>query len=310
MRLAQLFSRHTAHSVNAAATSPESMGAALAQLFEAGRKSWPQIQIAPEEFVLFLAKQLPPERTSLAELSTLRAGELYLVCALGQGHPDALLTFESEYMPEVRRVLLRLEAPEPLIADIIQGLYGHLLERQNAPQGVSVQRGYAGRGELKGWLCTCAVHQAGRLHKRERREVALEQAPAVLLPEQSRSPELALLKGELKELFETAFREAVSALTSRERNLLRYHFLSGLSIDQIGTIYHIHRATAARWVAQARERLATETRKRFQAAAPTHAKSFVEIMELVRSQLNLNLADMLKHVTTDLPLPREALREE
>ena len=122
-------------------------------------------------------------------------------------------------MPEVRRTLLRLDTPEPVIADIIQALYSHLLERQNAPPGtLAVRRGYAGRGELKGWLCACAVHHAGRLNRRERRDVDLEQVPATVLPGQGKSPELALLTSEMKELFEAAFRDAVRALTSRERN--------------------------------------------------------------------------------------------
>lgn len=300
MPLAELFFQHAGRAVNAASISQERLRDTLWQLFESGRACWPQLEIRPEEFVLFLAKQLPPEATFPEKLLELRAGDLYLVCALGLGHPMALATFETEYMPAVRRTLLRLDIPDSLIADIIQALYCHLLERQNAPQGVFVpRRGYAGRGELKGWLCACAVHQAGRLHKRERREVELDQASAMVLPAESNSTELTLLTEEMKKLFEAAFRNAVAALTSRERNLLRYHFLSGLSIDQIGTLYNVHRATAARWVAKARERLASLTRKRFLLASPMQAESFAKIMELIGSQLSLNLANLLKQVKTD-----------
>ena len=41
--------------------------------------------------------------------------------------------------------------------------------------------------------------------------------------------------------------EAFAALESRERNLLRYALGDGLSVDAIGTLYRVHRATAARW---------------------------------------------------------------
>lgn len=312
MRLAKLFSEHSAHAGDSVATSLERLDGALWQMVESGRREWPQIEIAPEEFVRFLAKQLPPEAHGEAELPSLRAGDLYLVCALGVGHPAATLAFENEYMPAVHRALQRIQTPDSLIADIIQGLYGYLLERQNAPQGVLVsRRGYAGRGALKGWLCTCAVHQAGRLHRRKRREVDLDQSPSEVLPDQGKSPELSLLTGEMKSLFESAFREAVAALSSRERNLLRYHFLSALSIDQIGIIYRVHRATAARWVNEARARLATLTRKKFLLAAPIHAKSYAEILALVRSQLAVNLASLLKQVTAnELPLDAGAASEE
>ena len=61
----------------------------------------------------------------------------------------------------------------------------------------------------------------------------------------------------------------------------------------------VHGATAARWVAQARERLGTLTRKRFLTATPMHEKSYAEALALVRSQLAVNLANLLKQVITD-----------
>ncbi len=304
MRLAQLFSQHAAHSAVAADASLERLDSVLQQMVEAGRGRWPELKVAPEEFVLFLTRQLPPEVSTVDRLLTLHASELFLLRALGLGLPAALRVFETDYMPEVRRTLQRLDTPEPMIADIIQSLYAHLLERQNAAPGTAITRqGYVGRGELKGWLCVCAVHQAGRLLKRDRREVQLEETPAVLLPSPQAGPEQTLLAGELKELFEKAFREAVCALTSRERNLLRYHFLSGLSIDQIGMLYRVHRATAARWLIQARERLAKETYTRFLTAAPMHVQSISDIVQLVRSQITTNLASLLKSVTLDHALP-------
>lgn len=304
MRLAQLFSQHAARSDVAADASLERLESVLQQMAEAGRVRWPELEVAPEEFVLFLARQLPPEATTVDGLLSLHASELFLLRALGLGLPAALRVFETDYMPEVRRKLQRLDTPAPMIADIIQSLYAHLLERQNAEPGTPITRqGYAGRGELKGWLCVCAVHQAGRLLKRDRREVQLEEAPAVLLPSPQAGAEQTLLTGELKDLFETAFREAVCALTSRERNLLRYHFLSGLSIDQIGMLHRVHRATAARWLIQARERLAKETYTRFLAAAPMHVQSLSDVVQLVRSQITANLASLLKSVTLDHALP-------
>ncbi|MFO0576446.1 MAG: sigma-70 family RNA polymerase sigma factor [Polyangia bacterium] len=304
MRLAQLFSQHAARPAKEADVSLERLDGVLQQMVAAGAARWPELSIAPDEFVLFLARQLPPEATTADGLLSLHASELFLLRALGLGLPAALRVFETDYMPEVRRTLQRLDTPEPMIADIIQSLYAHLLERQNAAPGAPVIRqGYVGRGELKGWLCVCAVHLAGRRLKRDRREVQLEEAPAVLLPIPQASPDQALLTGELKELFETAFREAVSSLTSRERNLLRYHFLSGLSIDQIGMLYRVHRATAARWLVQARERLAKETHRHFLAAAPVHAQSLTDIVQLVRSQISTNLVNLLKSVKLDHALP-------
>lgn len=301
MTLAQIFYQHTASLAPATVTSPEMVEETLWQLVRAGQASWPEITIAPEAFVLFLVKQLRPEDLELAGLQSLRVGDLYLLCAAGQGHRAAMDVLESKHMSTVRLALRKLSTPEPLIADIVQSLYSRLLERQNAPQEMpEVRLGYAGRGTLMGWLCTCAVHEAGHRRKRDKREVDLEQSSALLL-DPGKSPELALLTGQLKVAFDVAFREASATLTSRERNLLRYHYLSGLSIDQIGTIYRVHRVTASRWVAQARERLATQTRKRFLLSVPTRLASLPQLMELIRSQLGINLANLIKQVEDDPP---------
>jgi len=302
MTLAQLFHQHAAPSVSAAFPSHETLEVELWRLVHAGQAGWPELAVTPEAFVLFLAKQLPPESMGAPEFLSLRAADLYLLCAAGQGHRAALAELETKYMPAVRLALLKLDTPEPLIQDITQALYSRLLERQNAPQDVpEVRRGYAGRGALLGWLCTCAVHEASRRRKRDKREVALEQASDAILLDPGQSPELMLLKGQLKEAFDAAFREASATLTSRERNLLRFHYLSGLTIDQIGTIYRVHRVTAFRWVAQARERLATQTRKRFLLSVPTRLESIPQLMELIRSQLGINLANLLKQAVEDDP---------
>lgn len=301
MTLQQIFAHHAASGVEGdAGLAADAIESSLAQLWTAGRAAWPAIEIDAESFVTFLAKQLPPELATASGLAALHAADLYLVCGLGRGHPVAIEAIEADCMPAVERALRRMKLSDASILDVTQGLYSYLLERQNAPQAAhSPRRGYVGRGELRGWLCTCAVHEAARLQKRERRhlDLDLDQAPDLVLSGVGQSPEQAALTGELKQIFDASFRHAVATLTPRERNLLRYHFLSGLSIDQIGAIYRVHRATAARWVAEARERLASRTRKHFLASTPMREKSYAEIIGLVRSQLALNLANLLQEVT-------------
>jgi hypothetical protein len=47
----------------------------------------------------------------------------------------------------------------------------------------------------------------------------------------------------------------------RARNLLRQHVLDGLTIDELARLYRAHRATCARWLADARSELALHTRR-------------------------------------------------
>jgi RNA polymerase sigma-70 factor, ECF subfamily len=221
----------------------------------------------------------------------LRARDLYLVCALGLGDRLAQTIFETEYMPRVRHALLQFGTSEPGIADIKQNLYGRLLEKQDV---TVVRSGYGGRGDLGSWLCTCAIREAGHRARRGQRELALEQASEEILRDLRNSPESATLTGRLKEVFQQSFKEAIATLSSRERNLLRYHFLAELTIDQIGTLYHVHRATAARWVARAQENLVKKTRELFVVRAQVNTESLPRIMELIESQLSVNHGNVLK----------------
>lgn len=298
MILAPLFAQAAGMTGSGSAVSAdEKMEAALWRLYHEGAASWPQIPITAEKYAQLLGRQLSGG-AALQDLSTLRARDLYLVCALGLGDRTAQAILESEYMPRVRHALLQFGTSEPGIADIKQNLYGRLLEKRDA---TVVRLGYGGRGDLGSWLCTCAIREAGQKHKKRQRELALEHASEEILRDLHSSPEVATLTGRLKEVFQESFKEAIATLSSRERNLLRYHFLAELSIDQIGAIYHIHRATAARWVAKAQERLVKKTRELFVLRAQVNAESLPRIMELIESQLSVNLGNVLKRSTENDP---------
>src|SRR5205823_12308411 len=95
---------------------------------------------------------------------------------------------------------------------------------------------------------------------RARRETPVD--PDVLGEGTAIDPVLAQLKQRYRDEFGEAFRQAAAALTPRERTLLRYRFLDGLSIDEIGVLHRVHRATVARWIAAIREALFEATRER------------------------------------------------
>ncbi|WP_395812894.1 sigma factor-like helix-turn-helix DNA-binding protein [Archangium minus] len=61
--------------------------------------------------------------------------------------------------------------------------------------------------------------------------------------------------------------EALAALPSRERTVLRLHLVEGLSLERIGTVYRTHKSTVSRWLARAREEVLAGTRSRL--ASPT-----------------------------------------
>jgi RNA polymerase sigma-70 factor, ECF subfamily len=87
--------------------------------------------------------------------------------------------------------------------------------------------------------------------------------------------------------------ERVLALLSQEeRKLLRLHFAQGLTIDQLGLVYDVHRSTTARWIASARAKILRELQ---QHALDQGLLSAGEpVSTLLDSQLHLSLERWLE----------------
>ncbi len=83
-----------------------------------------------------------------------------------------------------------------------------------------------------------------------------------------------------------AISDAMAALTARQRTLLRLAYVDGLSVDVLGRMYAVHRATAARWLAAAPEALFDESRLRVEAALDAGLTS---VIRLVQSQIDVSL---------------------
>ena len=96
-------------------------------------------------------------------------------------------------------------------------------------------------------------------------ETPMDERLAAGLSAQGPGPELALLKSQYREAFQQSFRAALGTLTDQESTILRLHFVSGLSLDRLGEMYQVHRATIARWVARAREQLLKSTQSELHA---------------------------------------------
>jgi hypothetical protein len=61
-------------------------------------------------------------------------------------------------------------------------------------------------------------------------------------------------------LCEQAWLSAVRSLDPAERQLLQHYFVSGLSIDRLGPLYSVHRATIARRIRRTTERVRRQVR--------------------------------------------------
>ena len=165
-----------------------------------------------------------------------------------------------------------------------------MLEQKDAG---NLQRGYSGRGNLAGWLRVVAVRQVGKYRRAEPGRRSLDEVVAEVLPASTPAVDAVLLQRTYKQQLAEAFRRSVASLSTRQRNLLRYHFLARMSIDRIAKMYGIHRATAARWVHSAQEELGQKTRAELQRCVAISDDGVASLIALIQSQLSLSLGAWL-----------------
>ena len=145
---------------------------------------------------------------------------------------------------------------------------------------------YDGSASLATWLRVAAVRIAISSFRKVAREAPDDGIEAIA---DAPGPELDLLQQRYGSEFRAAFQAGFARLVPRDRNLLRQQVLDRLGIDRIAALYGIHRATAARWVAQARERLIAGVRGELQARLQIDADQLDSIFQLLQSKLEITV---------------------
>ena len=107
------------------------------------------------------------------------------------------------------------------------------------------------------------------------------------------APQLTYLKTHYREQLKRAFESAVNTLDGGARNLLRQSVVQRLTVDQIGALYGVHRATAARRVEKAREDLLLATRTHLMEQLHVEENELDSIMNLLRSRMDLSVGRVL-----------------
>lgn len=262
--------------------------AQLGGLLDTARAAWPGVALDEERFLAWLAARVPEGPEPEQKLAALAVADLYVACACANGDQQAIAALEARYFRELDHALGRLQAGASLIDDAKQRVRQQLFVGD--PPGIA---GYSGSGQLRRWLRVVAVRALHRLRTQGRNEVVVDDDFIAALPAGDADPELQHLKRHYREAFREAFAAAMRMLSVEARLLLRQHFLDGLNIDELAALHRVHRATAARWLAQARETIAAQTRKLLLARLKGGA-DFDSILRLVQSQLDLSIRGHLR----------------
>ncbi len=263
----------------------------LSRLLDAARERWPGVTLDGPVFVAHLARHLP-ERAALESLEPSHLADLYLACACTHGLPSALAAFESTFLPEVAVAVGRMKLPPGTVDEVRQQLRQKMLV--STPDTPARLAAYPGTGPLSGWIRAAALWLALDLQRRAQPLQHGDDSALPLLLEPGDDPELAYLKKTYRAEFNTAFAQALQALEPRQRNVLRLKYLDGLTIDQLGALYHVHRATTARWIVSAQEALLRETRRLLTERLRLTHTQLDSVLRLISSQLDVHLSHLLR----------------
>lgn len=288
--------------------SPEKLMTLLVNAHEQAKQQWPALTVSAQEFMRHMAEVLhrhPPKKGIPDWFAHLQAHELYLACGCLQGLHAAMQTFETYYAGTIRAVIDRFQNAISSAEDLYQIVQEKLfVGTASSPPKL---RQYAGQGFLENWLRVTSMRvclDVVRGEARQKKEVNLSEELLQDFPDIDLDVELAFLKREYRAHFKEAFAQALYALPSGERNLLRQHFAAGLSLDQIAEVSGVHRSTVARRLAKTRQGLLEATRQAFMNRLQISVKEFDSIMGLIQSRLEVSMHRLLKHSSDMIERPK------
>jgi len=270
----------------------ESLQTAIARAYQAAVTTWPGCQVDPARFADELLRRLGADLDA-ARLAAAVSADIYLAIACLTGDAAAIGHLERACSAELDRAARKLRATADQAAEV----HGHLakvLYTAEPGRGSGLAE-FTGRGDLRGYVRVIVTRELIRAINRGRRDAPLDDANEPLLDrlDLSRAPELGLLRARHGAQVAVALRAALDALDERQRALLRYSLVAGWSIDRIGALYGVHRATASRWVSAARDALGDHVRREVSARCAIPVDEVDSIVRLVHSQIDVSLARIL-----------------
>lgn len=266
------------------------MPASDVALWEAARSAYPDIIVDASTFNAELVRRLGTDDPE--QISRVRADHVYLAIACAAGDAVAIRRFETDFFDEIDMTVARVRARPDQVEEVRSYLLRVLFVSEPGRPAALFE--YSGCGDLRSYLRVIATREFVRVINKSRRDVTI--SDDALLDMLSPNDDVALdfLRERYRGEVNTAIRAALTTLTDESRGLLRYAVVDGWSVDRIGALYGIHRATAARRVAAVRQELATAIRAELASRLSIDLDEVDSIVRLVQSRVDLSLERLLK----------------
>jgi RNA polymerase sigma-70 factor (ECF subfamily) len=268
------------------------LGNVLAAALAAARSERPDVEIEDVLVLAHFARKLPADARPEDPFAGLAVGDLRLACACLAGVPSALAALDRELALVARQVAHRLRVQDGEIDELAQLVRAIVLVPRAS--GELALAGYAGRAELGTWLRIIATREGLRLAKSARREPPADDDVLLAVVAPSDDPATQHVKDRYRGELKLVLEEAIATLSAKDKNLLRYQAIDGLSVEDIGRIYQVHRTTAARWVDKARSTLVARTRRIAQRRLQIAPDELESIFRLIQSRFEATFSRLLR----------------
>jgi RNA polymerase sigma-70 factor (ECF subfamily) len=266
------------------ALASDGLAAQLETLLAAARRAWPAVALDDEVFVTHLAERLSTDGDVHQSFAELHATDLYLACACARGLPQALAHFEREHLTRVGKWIARIDRSRDFADEVTQQVRERLLV---GPRPRITD--YNGSGPLGGWARVVATRVALNARRDAKRLAFMRDSQGPVA-----DPQLDFLHGRYRGDMEAALKKALSQLDTDERELLRLHYVDGLSLQQIGEQHGVDKSTISRRLAALRRGLLDQARSELERLVPAlTTASRDSLLWALQSQIDLSLTTVL-----------------
>lgn len=260
----------------------------LREAWRAGRGRWPDVGLAFEAFASHVAALRAEGDAPSDDDLACHGGDIFLAAACLANDVRALAALEREFLAPLPRIVTAIDRSPGFGTEVAQALRERLL----CPPLLRLGQ-YSGAGSLAGWLRVVAKRLAVDLKRREGASLRQMDQLETALVRYPRDPEWELVHRRFRQPLEAALRGALDALEARDRMVLRLYLIRGANIAAIGRMYHVHRATVARWIVAAQHTIIEAVTARLQNELGFSARECRSLARDLKSGLSFTLERLL-----------------
>jgi RNA polymerase sigma-70 factor, ECF subfamily len=224
---------------------------------------------------------------NMEQLDSNHVADLVLAQACAIGDAAAIALFVSEFGDAMTSDLMRMRFDQATAADLRQEVLTRLMSGLTPKIAT-----YSGRARLRTWL-RAVVTREGLGILRKRNAVPTDDQLQQQLSSDVDS-DAGIIQSRYSAEFKSAFTEAMASLDADDRLLLRSYYVDGLTVDEIGKLYALHKSTISRRVGLAREKLGSRLHRAFCARVGTSESEVRSIARGLENHLELSLSRLTR----------------